>query len=83
VSSEIQRRLKELICEKIPTFGSTDKIVPDSKLTECGVNSVSFVQFIIDIETAFSIEFDLDKLDINNFASFKELASYIGTLTGQ
>ena len=77
--NEIELRLKKLFSEKIPEFNLLKGISPDSRLTELGFNSISFVQGVLYIEAEFSIEFDLDALELDYLNTFQGLINYVET----
>lgn len=54
-----------------------DDIKNDFNLIEAGINSMSFIKLIIDIENYFSFEFDDEDLDIFKLQSFDNLINYI------
>lgn len=40
-------------------------------------DSITFIKVIVALEDEFGIQFDVDKIDIENFKTIQELAKYI------
>lgn len=53
-----------------------------TKLSELGVNSVSFIKVIVLAEGEFGIEFDDDELDYHEFDCIGDLVAAIGRKCG-
>ncbi|MBO4863997.1 MAG: amino acid adenylation domain-containing protein [Eubacterium sp.] len=51
----------------------------DTELMKVGMNSISFVTMIIDIEDEFDIEFD-DDSTISDFISFRDISEYVSKM---
>lgn len=51
----------------------------DTELMQVGMNSISFVTMIIDIEDEFDIEFD-DDSTITDFVSFRDISEYVSKI---
>lgn len=46
-------------------------------IDDIGLNSLDFLQFIIQLETAFDIEIDIEKFDLKYFKRLAELQVFI------
>jgi acyl carrier protein len=58
---------------------STANLDLDKSLLEQGViDSISFLEFIVELESVFDIEIDFSELDPNEFTSIKSLVKLIG-----
>ena len=49
----------------------------DSNLNDIGVDSIGFIDMVVEIEERFDFEFDDDKLNHKCFQTVSELISYI------
>lgn len=82
VSSEIDRgdsavadRVKKILLSKIDSpFTDIDC---DTKLKSIGIDSISFVEFIVEIEMEFDFEFEEKYLSLEEFTTMKDLLNYI------
>lgn len=73
--SEVEYKVIKIIENNIDT-SVCDKITLDSKLASIGVDSVTFVKVIVDIECEFDIEFLLED-DIKNMAGFRKVSEWV------
>lgn len=64
-----------LICKK--TEESTDNITSASKLSELGLDSLSYMELVVEIEELYGFEFDDDKLAFKDIITIKDLAEYV------
>lgn len=49
----------------------------EDKILEDSIDSIVYIEFIVEIEERYGFEFDDDKLEISQFESITELAKYI------
>ncbi|MFF2908932.1 acyl carrier protein [Paenibacillus sp. NPDC057934] len=49
----------------------------NDKLSDIGINSLSFIKIIVLLEEEFSIEFNDEQLDVISFESVENLCDYI------
>ena len=68
---DIKRQIREII-EKFCII--QNKLGDDDTFA---VDSVTFLKIIIEIEDIYHIEFDSDKLDVNNFNTLSRLEQYV------
>lgn len=47
------------------------------KLSDLGINSISFIKIIVALEEKFNFEFDDEDLDYEKFEYFSDLCAYI------
>lgn len=55
-------------------------IVLDRELTIYGMNSISYIELVVNLENFYHIEFDMDYLNFDSLNTIKKLADYIITL---
>ena len=51
----------------------------DLEMKDMGINSISFIQIVVDIEETFGFEFDDEDLDYEKFRTMDDLYEYIDT----
>lgn len=80
--NETERRLREIIL-KTARMDFTEEAESLFKNPNCdlmadfGLDSLLMVELVVDIETAFDIEFGLEDLDIEVLKKYDELLKYI------
>lgn len=74
---DVKQQLKEIIKYHIEDKQSLCQLSDDDSISMLQINSLIFMKIIIDIEDKYEIEFDFDKLDINNFRTINNLYKYI------
>lgn len=80
--NETERRLREIILKiaKMNLTEETENLFsnPDCDLmADFGLDSLLMVELVVDIESAFEIEFGLEDLDIKMLKKYDELLKYI------
>ena len=79
INDKIIEIIKESIVEKNIRFGEPEiecEITPQTALHEISVDSITFIQIIVSIEEAFSIEFDDEMLLYESFADVQSIIDY-------
>jgi acyl carrier protein len=79
VNDKIVEIIKESIVQKNIRFGEPEieyEITPQTALYEISVDSITFIQIIVSIEEAFSIEFDDEMLLYESFADVQSIVDY-------
>ena len=56
---------------------SIEKLSEDKSMEELELNSIVFIQIVIQCENKFGIEFEDDQLLLNNFPTIKHLIEYV------
>ncbi len=69
--------LREILKNNTDITISVEEIDANANLDEYGINSISFIKFIVAIENKFEIEFDDEKLDFKKLSTIKSLVDYI------
>ncbi|MFZ5351499.1 MAG: non-ribosomal peptide synthetase [Bacillota bacterium] len=67
-------------CVEIPI--SMEMMHISDNLSDFGINSITFIKFVVGIEAEFGISFEDDTLDINRLPDLPSLISYIEKLIG-
>lgn len=63
-----------------------ERLAQSDDLTQIGINSISFIKLVVELENTFDIEFEDDALDYFKFESLETLCAYVEQLkekTGQ
>ena len=75
---EIMDKVCGIIGEVLEDQGQKNlDITPEAKLSEMGINSISFVTIIVQAELAFGIEFEDDCLNLEYFTNIVSIIDYI------
>ncbi len=69
--------LQICIFEVIKPFLTTEAMVPNMTIEMSGIDSISFVRMVIQLEDAFDFEFDDYKLALSEFSTILELIQYV------
>jgi len=79
-----KNKLIDLIQPKLKELGLTARDIDtkESLLNQGILDSMSFLEFIVDIESIFNIEFDFSELDPSEFTSIECLAALINDRNG-
>jgi acyl carrier protein len=79
-----KNKLIELLQPKIEELGLSvsDIDTIDSLLNQGILDSMSFLEFTVDIESTFNIEFDFSELDPSEFTSIDSLVALINDRNG-
>jgi acyl carrier protein len=72
ISQIVLTRIKESIENEI-----IDQIVLEDDLSSIGVNSITFIKIVVDLETEFDFEFDDEMLSYKSFPTTNSLVEYI------
>jgi acyl carrier protein len=74
-----KNKIVELLRPKLEELGLSvnDLDVTESLLNQGILDSMSFLEFIVDIESAFNIELDFSELDPSEFTSIENIIKLI------
>ena len=72
ISQIVLTRIKESIENEI-----IDPIVLEDDLSSIGVNSITFIKIVVDLETEFDFEFDDEMLSYKSFPTINSLVEYV------
>lgn len=73
IEKEIRNILKGNVELEIPV----DEIAVDASLLELGVDSISMIKIILNIENVFDLIFEDDDLVVENFMNIERLVNYV------
>ena len=54
-----------------------DNITPESVVKELSLDSLSFVEMIVNLETEFEIEFEDEQLNINDYVTVRDIVDIV------
>ncbi|OBZ14198.1 hypothetical protein A8L34_09565 [Bacillus sp. FJAT-27264] len=74
--SDIQKRAFEAIVSKFDSEIAGD-ITLETDFTAIGLNSITFIKIVVDLESEFSFEFDDEKLLSKEFPTIKSMIEYL------
>ena len=78
--TDFQKMIYEVIVSDL-----ADNIAPqisiDVDLNSIGLDSISFVKIVVDLETRFDFEFEDEKLSLSEFPTIKTLIDYVASMT--
>lgn len=69
--------VKQVISKHVDIVVDIDKMSDEVRLDEVGVNSINFIRMIIELETHYDIQFDVDMLGANNFEIIGNFVNYV------
>ncbi len=74
---EIKDKLLEIIEDEIPEVETDNLDTAASFVDEYGVDSVSLIKVIVDVEDAFDVKFDDRELALNKYENFDDVIDVI------
>lgn len=77
MNSSLECRIKEKLKKLLNEVTPAEEIEIDSKLVDIGVNSVTFIQFVVAMEEEYKIVFGIDDLNFHKYASVRDVCSYV------
>ena len=76
--NEIKEKLMGIIEEEIPEIELDKLDMQASLVDEYGVDSVSLIKMIVDVEKTFDVTFDDRELALNKYENFDDVVHVIG-----
>lgn len=73
----IEKKIVQIVIENINMPKSMETIGLDMKLSDIGINSITFIKIIVAIENEFDIEFSDEDLNCDKFPDLECLISYV------
>lgn len=73
----IREKIIEIISVHSEMANVNQYLQENDDLSQLGMNSISFIKMVVDMERIFGFEFEDEALDYNKFTSFNSLCSYI------
>lgn len=76
----IKNRVVKILKRNVELINfDTEKISIETNLFQLGLNSVTFIKLIVDLEREFDIEFEETYLDYDKFTDILSIIEYIQT----
>lgn len=72
--------LTETIKELVKEFAPQDAVVDENFDIRNGLDSLSLVSFLLNVEDEIDVEIDIETLELENLKSVKVFAEYLETL---
>ena len=80
---DYEKQIRELISGIIKTTEPIDNYGADNDLQSIGMDSLTFVRIVVEIENRFEIEFPDDKLVMTESGTINQLCAVILTSKGE
>lgn len=77
MSEVTEARIRRIMKENIELTADVDEIKLDDVLVNYGINSITFIKFIVLLENEFDIQVDDENLDYTKMSTLSSLISYI------
>lgn len=74
---EIEQSLRKIIMELLELTKPVEEIANDDDLTKLGMNSISAIELVVEVEDKYDFEFNDEDLLVDNFKTIERLAKYI------
>lgn len=76
--NDVITKIKTILETVTETPGIAEELSDDANIiTDIALDSVQMIEFMLEIEEAFAIEIDFDKIDLKHLSSIKVLAEYL------
>ncbi len=75
--SELEIKIKKIFTNVLSNYEGIDMLESDTNLWEHGLNSISFINIIVEIENEFGFEFQDEELGGEKFQTINNLSDYI------
>jgi acyl carrier protein len=69
----MQERIIEIICKSLGDDEIRNLIRKSNNLSEFGINSLKFIQIIVELENEFCVEFNDNELNYSNYKSIDQI----------
>lgn len=76
IENTVYKKLQHIVEDKVGKYVSSAETLKD-----VGLDSITFVELVVEIEKDFDISFPIDKLSMGSFESIKELAELVSELS--
>ena len=74
---DVEATIKKIIMEQINADISESALLADTNLQNVGMDSIAFIKIIVEIETAFDVDYPDDKLLIAESGTLKQISSIV------
>lgn len=76
---DIELAIREILCDNVELLKPINLIEKKEPLIELGLDSISLIRVILNIEEKFNIIFDDDDLLAENFMDIESFTNYVKT----
>lgn len=77
MNNEVEMKIREIIKESLKLDICPSQIDLDADLDGYGINSISIIKIITEIEKTFTIEFDIEELDFKKYQNIRSIILYL------
>ena len=74
---EIREKITEIISVHSDKENVNQYLLKNDDLNQLGLNSISFIKIVVDLESEFNFEFEDEALDYSKFMSLNILCDYV------
>lgn len=73
----IETKVVTIINEQLRDMLLQNEINLDDRFEEVGINSISFIKFIVELEKEFRFKFEYEELDVNKYETLRDIVLFI------
>lgn len=77
MKEEIEEKLRSILRKFVNNEAYLDNLNSEINLDGLGINSISFIKIIVQIESEFDIEFDENDLNSQRFETLSDIVLYV------
>ena len=77
MNNEVEMKIREIIKESLKLDICPSQIDLDADFDGYGINSISIIKIITEIEKTFNIEFDIEELDFKKYQNIRSIILYL------
>lgn len=77
VKKAIEEKVREILAESGDLQVDVSQVTPSDELKNFGINSISYLKIIVEIEEKFNVVFDKEDLFFDNFRSINNIVERI------
>ncbi len=73
---KIKQKTKEVVLTLIPNI-TEDQLQDDIDIFSIGLDSINAMSLVLELQEAFSIQFEVSEIDIDNFRTIEDIVNLI------
>ncbi|WP_041700147.1 acyl carrier protein [Clostridium sp. BNL1100] len=77
---DIRDKVIDIIVKVMNIPDLKEKAATEDNLSEVGINSIKFIEIVVELEKEFDVEFDDDELDFRSFTTITSICDYLESL---
>lgn len=77
MNNEVEMKIRRIIKQSLNLDLCPSKIDLDADLDGYGINSISIIKIITEIEKNFNIEFDIEELDFKKYQNIRSIILHL------